>query len=67
MQTVFTLSRKIPLAEKETPLNLSNLNLKVLHKKGLLSSDFKEHIPIFRLNQMEKNLINLYALWDSKL
>lgn len=57
MQTVFTLSRKIPLAEKETPLNISNLNLKVLHKKILLSSAFKEHVSISESNgKLDKSL-----------
>lgn len=59
MQTVFILSRKIPLVEKETPLNLSNFNLKVLYKKNHLSSAFKEYVPF--LNQIE-NLKNFYAL-----
>lgn len=62
MQAVFALSRKISSAEKETPLNISNLNWKVLHKKILRSIAFKEHVPISRLNQMERNLINFYEL-----
>lgn len=53
MQAVFTLSRKISLAEKETPLNIFNLNFKVLHKTSA-SSTFKVHVPISRLNQTEK-------------
>lgn len=54
VQAVFTLSRKISLAEKETPLNLSKLNLKAFHKKFMPSSALKERVLISRLNQVEK-------------